>query len=451
MKGNGKKSISSWFFVLLILLILAIVPVKEANAATAGFKTVDGKTYYINKDGSKQKGWLTLKKKKYYFDTKTGVQLKGWQKNSKGKYIRYFTKGTGAMATGFLTDSKGNTRYFNKRTGLLTRGWLKIGKSKYYFTSGSGIMAKGWMTNSKKQRRYFDESTGIMKTGLYKTKNGEAYYFDKSTGYMYTGLKKIGKNYYYFSKTTGVRYQKGFGKVGSKRYYFCKKDGHAQTGWLTLGNKQYYFSSKGVMYVNKTAKIGSTTYVFDADGVATEKGSGTTFSAYDEKNGRNYTLMNEYKTHPGVADGTKSDLDLLAAFCEAEAGDQGEAGMEAVVMCVLNRTIKADKEFPSSVRYVMYQGGSFPQYSVVTDGALLKRLKGQFDNRALAYKAAQDALEIFNNYLLGKSKRVISGIKSKDFRCMYFMMEDYFWRQPLNFDKVKYLRYKDHIFFVDWV
>lgn len=37
----------------------------EVQAATAGFKTVGGKTYYIKSDGSKQKGWLTLGKYKY--------------------------------------------------------------------------------------------------------------------------------------------------------------------------------------------------------------------------------------------------------------------------------------------------------------------------------------------------------------------------------------------------
>ena len=32
----------------------------DVQAATAGFKTIGGKTYYIKSDGSKQKGWLTL-------------------------------------------------------------------------------------------------------------------------------------------------------------------------------------------------------------------------------------------------------------------------------------------------------------------------------------------------------------------------------------------------------
>ena len=125
--------------------------------------------------------------------------------------------------------------------------------------------------------------------------------------------------------------------------------------------------------------------------------------------------------------------------------------MEAVALCVLNRTIKADKEFPSSVRYVIYQGTTFPQYSVVTDGALLKRLNGQFENRELAYSAAQKALIVFNDYVLNNKKRVINGFQTKDFNYMYFMMDSSFWKQPLSFDKVEYEQYKDHIFFVDWV
>lgn len=100
---------------------------KEVQAATAGFKTIDGKTYYIKSDGSKQKGWLTLGGYKYYFNTKTGVQVKGWMKVN-GKYTYYFTKGKGVMATGWMTDSKGHKRYFNPKTGKLTTGWVNCSK-----------------------------------------------------------------------------------------------------------------------------------------------------------------------------------------------------------------------------------------------------------------------------------------------------------------------------------
>ena len=140
--------------------------------------------------------------------------------------------------------------------------------------------------------------------------------------------------------------------------------------------------------------------------------------------------------------------------------------MEAVALCVLNRTIKSDKEFPSTIRGVIYENigsSTTPQYSVVRDGALAKRLKGTFENRTLAYQAAREAMTIFNNYVkTGKARtdilfyalldgRTLSGFKKKDFNYMYFMMNSAFKKQPLTFSKVEYEVYKDHTFFVDWV
>ncbi len=94
-----------WLKGLMLAMLLIVgstvfsASAKEVQAATAGFKTIDGKTYYIKSDGSKQKGWMTLGGYKYYFNTKTGVQVKGWMKVN-GKYTYYFTKGKGVMATG---------------------------------------------------------------------------------------------------------------------------------------------------------------------------------------------------------------------------------------------------------------------------------------------------------------------------------------------------------------
>ena len=131
----------------------------EVQAATAGFKTVGGKTYYIKSDGSKQKGWLTLGKYKYYFNKTTGVQVKGWL-NVNGQKTYYFTSQKGAMVTGWLTDSRKRKRYFDPKTGKLTRGWMKNSKGeKYYFTSGEGIMATGWLKNSKGQKRNLQQFT----------------------------------------------------------------------------------------------------------------------------------------------------------------------------------------------------------------------------------------------------------------------------------------------------
>ena len=458
MRKEERKRSRSVVLTLLVLLALLTMPAlgREVQAATAGFKTVNGKTYYITASGAKQKGWLTLNGKKYYFDKKTGVQLKGWQKNSKGQNIRYFTNGKGVMVTGFLKSGK-VTRYFKTSNGLLARGWLTIKGKKYYFTTGSGAMVTGWQTTGKNEKRYF-LSNGALLTDWFTDSKGNTRYFDKSTGIMATGLKTVDGSIYYFSKTSGVRYQKGFGKVGTKRYYFSPTDGKAQTGWLSLDGNSYYFNSNGVMYVSTTATIGGTKYAFDANGVATEttggntaddNGSGITFTWYDANRGRNFTIMKELKSHPGVEDGTKSDLDILAAVCEAEAGDQGIAGMKAVGLCILNRTL--DNEFPSSLRYVLYQGTTFPQYSVVTNGNLLKRLNGQFDDRASAYAAAQQALDSYNAYVTNGTPRTVSGINVKDFNFKYFMMTSAFLKQPLNFKKVVSAKYKGHTFFVDWV
>lgn len=369
---------------------------KEVQAATAGFKTIAGKTYYIKNNGSKQKGWLTLGKYKYYFNTKTGVQVKGWMKVH-GKYTYYFTKGKGVMVTDWMTDSKGRKRYFNPKTGKLTTGWVNYGKGKKrYFTKNEGIMVTGWLTNGKGQKRYFY----------------------KNSGYMCTGLK-------------------------------------------TIGQKKYYFKSNGIMAVSTSVTVNGITYSIATNGVATAKTtkpntnvSNGNVKIYDTKNSRYYTMVKEYKSHPGIANGKTSDEALLAALCESEAGDQGKIGMEAVALCVLNRTIKSDKEFPSTIRGVIYENigsSTTPQYSVVRDGALLKRLNGQFENRTLAYQAAREAMAIFNKHVTTGKARTLKGFKQKDFNYMYFMMTSYFWRQDLNFSKVKYETYKGHTFFVDWV
>lgn len=391
----------------------------EVQAATAGFKTIGGKTYYIKSDGSKQKGWLTLGKYKYYFNKTTGVQVKGWLSVS-GKKTYYFTSKKGAMVTGWMTDSKKHKRYFNPKTGKLTRGWMKNSKGqKYYFTSGEGVMATGWMKNSKGQKRYFYSNSGVMATGWLKnTSKNITYYFDTDTGYMYTGLNRI-------------------------------------------SGKLYYFKSNGVMAVSTTVSVNGVTYSISATGVATAKTSKPNVNVsngnvkvYDTTNSRYYTMVKEYKSHPGIANGKTTDEALLAALCEAEAGNQGKIGMEAVALCVLNRTIKSDKEFPSTIRGVIYENigsSTTPQYSVVRDGALAKRLKGTFENRTLAYQAAREAMTIFNNYVKTGKARTLSGFKKKDFNYMYFMITSAFKKQPLTFSKVEYEVYKDHTFFVDWV
>lgn len=453
-----KKHRNIWKSCLLLSVIAVFVlGCFSVSAATkTGFVTENGKTYYINKDGSRQKGWLELNGRKYYFNRTTGVQLKGWAKDSSGKVIRYFTKGAGYMVTGNLKDSKGNIRYFDEKTGLLTRGWRTDAKGyKYYYYSGSGVMATGWVQDKKSQRRYFSKANGRMLTGWVENSAGNYRYFHPTSGILYVGLQKVGEDYYYFSKTTGIRYEKGFGTVGSKKYYFDKKTGKMKTGWLEENGKKYYFESSGAMVVNDVRAIDGATYKFDENGVASKVDSnyvidGKYVKVFDAKNNKWYYMEKEFLEHPGIADGTVSDLDLLAAVCDAEAGDQGLVGMEAVALCVLNCTVDKYKGFPSQIRYVVYQGKP-NQYAVVIDGALIKRLKGQFEDRTNAYAAAKAAMAMFNDYINKGTARTLPGFKKKDFDYKFFMTPQAFWAQNLNFSKLDYEQYKGHMFFVDWI
>ena len=85
---------------------------------------------------------------------------------------------------------------------------------------------------------------------------------------------------------------------------------------------------------------------------------------------------------------------------------------------------------------MVYQGKP-TQYAVVTDGALLKRLKGQFEDRTNAYAAAKAAMEVFSNYVNHGTKRTLPGFKTKDFNYKFFMTPAAFKAQNLNMNSTK--------------
>lgn len=250
------KKFKCWGLLLLLLVVVtgftvAATPSETQAATKTGFRTVNGKTYYIKKNGKKQKGWLELKGKKYYFNTRTGVQQKGWLKDSKGRY-RYFTSKAGAMVTGWISNAKGQKRYFDPTTGFMKKGWMTKGAKKYYFYSGSGIAAaKVYLTDSKGVTRYFN-SSGTMRRGWMKAKGGKRYYFQRSTdstkdGAMTKGFLKLDGNYYYFYSGSGVM-ATGWVENAEKgyKYYFDPGNGVMYTGIKTVDGKKYVFADNGV-------------------------------------------------------------------------------------------------------------------------------------------------------------------------------------------------------------
>lgn len=310
-----------WGFFLILMFFAAGATVHttatDVQAATKnGFKTENGKSYYY-KNGKKVKGWLTLNGKKYYFNASTGVQVKGWAKDSKGKRYFYNANGVkGYMATGWLTDSKKNTRYFNTSTGYMTTKWATIRNKKYYFYSNNGVAAKSkFLTDSKNVTRYFT-SKCYMATGWATNTKKQKRYFNPTTGAMYKGFKKIGSNTYYFYSSSGIM-ATGWVENTSKgyKYYFDPSTGVMATGTKTIDGKKYTFSSRGVLQVNnnpstttptssRTIKnflanalkpVGQTLYVWGGGhntSDATRKGVSSRWKKWYDSNSSSYNYKN---------------------------------------------------------------------------------------------------------------------------------------------------------------
>lgn len=260
---------------LLLFLMLMVVgfsticlSVTKVQAATAGFQTVNGKTYYYDSDGKKHTGWLVLNGKKYYFQKSTGEMVKGYMKDSEG-HIYYFFRNNGSMATGWVTNSAGQKLYFNPNTGYLTTGWQKLANGKKrYFDKNTGAMATGWKEFTGGKKRYFYKSTGYMATGLVKTSNGKYRYFNPSTGVL---------TYGYVTTSKGTR-------------YFYNGTGYMATGWVKSpsGIARYFKKTNGYMCVG-TVKINGYICEFDKNGLLLSKTKpGITTTPTSERTIKNY-------------------------------------------------------------------------------------------------------------------------------------------------------------------
>lgn len=320
----GKVCKKSWIVAIFLGIMLFAAgfafqaTTVDAQAATTGFRTVKGKTYYY-KNGKRYKGWLTLNGKKYFLNTKTGVLLKGWQKSSKGPK-RYFNKKTGAMYTGMKKIS-GKYYYFDLKNGYTKSGFVKSanGKIVRYFQPSNYTMAKGWLKNSKGQRwyfandgkmymglkkignyyYYFNPKTGIAASG-YVTTNGETRYFNSKYKRMVKGWTKTSRGERRYFASNGVM-QKGLKSVGGATYYFDPDTGIAASGWMTLNGNKYYFDKSTFKMATGSKIIDGVSYSFSSAGVMLSSNSNSTNTAY---------FANDPK--PAAQTGTKTIKNFLA-------------------------------------------------------------------------------------------------------------------------------------------
>jgi len=218
-----------------------------------GRNDIDSNTYYFDSKGRMQVGWTQLEDMNwYYFDT-DGVLQKGWQSISNTVYC--FDE-NGKMYVGKNTVNGDN--YIFGENGALKTGWIQF-EGNWHYSEDDGKLCTGWKNISSKWY-YFDEN-GVAASGLTFIK-GDYYYFD-SDFVMTSGWQRFDRSWHYFD--SDGKMQTGWNKIDGDWYYF-DIDGAMLTSWQKIGGKWYYFDKSGAMLIS-WQKIGKKWYYFNKSGV----------------------------------------------------------------------------------------------------------------------------------------------------------------------------------------
>lgn len=202
---------------LVIAFIMSFAVFTPISASAAFYKDKEGNYYYKNDEGKKVVGFKKINGKYYYFD-KNGIMAKD----------------------GFI-EINGSIYGFGK-DGVMRVGWYKE-NGKYYYFKSNGKIASGWLKISNKQY-YFSKTDYHMCTGQVYI-NGALYNF-KSDG-VWDG--KAGIKYPDFRNGNwGDTYK----TVSSKEKITELKEGLYLGNSVKIGEYSYYvyylFDSKNKLY-----------------------------------------------------------------------------------------------------------------------------------------------------------------------------------------------------------
>ena len=169
MSEKAKKSSRNHFLLVLLAVFAAVLTLQmgagEVKAAAKGFRTVKGKTYYIDDSGKKHKGWLNLNGKKYYF-TSDGTALKGMKKVD-GKYYWFHTTDGYMFQNRRVTRKNGDIYYFGEDGTRCENGMYKItekGAVHTYYFQKDGKAYKGWLTYKGNKYYFYKGSAALSGT-----------------------------------------------------------------------------------------------------------------------------------------------------------------------------------------------------------------------------------------------------------------------------------------------
>ena len=282
---------------------------QEDGYLVEGFKTIDNKTYYFEKNtGIRKQWWQQDETGVFYLDydgsVSQGLQfingilyyvennyLYFGEKEIDGK-IYVFNQGNGELKYGsvrlengklILNDKRGihfqdgwityNNNTYYQKDGYILEGFNDIGTKRYYFEKNTGIRKQWWQQDEN--GIFYLDYDGSIKQGLQKI-NGIYYYIEND--YVYFGDKVIDDLAYKFNQGNGelvtglftdstgnIHYvtkdnkrPKGWLRPqGTSYIYYINNDGNAAVGIVTIEGRDYQFGVDGVLwgFYNENGKM----------------------------------------------------------------------------------------------------------------------------------------------------------------------------------------------------
>lgn len=109
-----------------------------------GWQNVNDKWYFMNSQGTMQKGWMQDKDENWYHLNTDGEMQKGWFNDTNGKW--YYLKESGVMEKDWVKDINGKW-YYLKDNGEMATGWIQDNDGKWYYLNQDGSMAYNTYVN----------------------------------------------------------------------------------------------------------------------------------------------------------------------------------------------------------------------------------------------------------------------------------------------------------------
>ncbi len=251
----------------------------EFTSDNRGWKTVKGKKYYYDDDGIRVKGLQTIDGKLYYFDDKRALKTSAWF-TVDGK--TYYAFKDGELKTGWQIV-RGRRYYFHEDSSLQPEGVLELDGAEYHFLKngvfdyavfpGTDAIPDKFSGIARVGEDGWFYKNGVMQKG-WITWNGNTYYFKKS-GLMCRGVTNVGGKYYFFHDQTGIQKKSGWARFSNGDYCYAGSKGVLKTGWQTIkGKKYYFFNSTKIMAVGQT-RLARKEYFFNEKGQQVINGWGT--------------------------------------------------------------------------------------------------------------------------------------------------------------------------------